>query len=262
MPHGILIISQMPHNFIYNIPDATHFYIISRMPHYYIHNISHATPLLGAIQRYLSGSFCALLGRGSNIGDAFRSLHALFGFGRNCNGDACTGDGGAGDPCTGDASAGDPRTDGGNAGTGDPRTGGVDAGAGDPRTGGYALTSSSESDNSSPAATLAASIAFAFAFAFALACSTKGAKTLSNSESEDSSRIDLSELESLEISLQSRNLLALPFRASCATQRLLLWPNCKQFVHFVYFLFNAPFRIRFTLRRPLFFAISRGNILG
>ena len=43
--------------------------------------------------------------------------------------------------------------------------------------------------------------AFAFALALALACSTKGANSLSNSESEDSSRIDLSELESLKISL-------------------------------------------------------------
>jgi len=110
------------------------------------------------------GSFCALLGRGPNAGDAFGSLRALFGFGRNCNGDA------------GNAGAGDPRTDGGRA-----------------------LTSSSESksDNSS----LAASIAFTFAFAFALACSTNGANSLSNSKSEDSSGVDLSELESLELSL-------------------------------------------------------------
>jgi hypothetical protein len=41
-----------------------------------------------------------------------------------------------------------------------------------------------------------------------------------------------------------------------------LWPNCRQFVHFVCFLFNVPFRIRFTLGRPLFFAISGGNISG
>jgi hypothetical protein len=142
------------------------------MPHYYIHNTSHATPLLEAIQRYLSGSFCALLGRGSNAGDAYGSLRALFGFGRNCNGDA--GNAGAGHACTRDAGAGDPRTDGESA-----------------------LTSSSGSDNSSPAA----SIAFTFAFAFALACSTKGASSLSNSKSEDSSGVDLSELESLEISL-------------------------------------------------------------
>jgi len=32
MPHRILIISQMPHNFIYNIYYATLFYIISQMP--------------------------------------------------------------------------------------------------------------------------------------------------------------------------------------------------------------------------------------
>jgi hypothetical protein len=43
--------------------------------------------------------------------------------------------------------------------------------------------------------------AFALALALALACSTKGANSLSNSESEDSSGIDLSKLESLEISL-------------------------------------------------------------
>jgi hypothetical protein len=128
------------------------------MPHHYIHNISYATPLLEAIQRYLLGSFCALLGRGSNASDAFGSLRALFGFGCNCNGDV--GNAGAGDPCTGR---------------------------------GRALTSSSESNNSSPAASIA--------FAFALACSTKGANSLSNSESEDSFGVDLSELESLKISL-------------------------------------------------------------
>jgi hypothetical protein len=155
------------------------------MLHYYIHNILHATPLLEAIQRYLLGSFCALLGRGSNASNAFSSLRALFSFGRNCNSDA--GNASAGDACTSDAGAGDPWIS--------------DASAGDPRTGGRPLTSSSESDNSSPAATLAASIAFAFAFAFALACSTKGANSLSNSESEDSSKVDLSKLESLEISL-------------------------------------------------------------
>jgi hypothetical protein len=150
------------------------------MPHHYIHNISHATPLLEAIQRYLLGSFCALLGRCSNASNAFGSLRALFGFGRNCNSDV--GNASASDRCTSRERA---------------------------------LTSSSESDNSSPAASIV--------FAFALACSTKGANSLSNSESEDSFRVDLSELELLKISLfQSRNLSALLFRASCATQRLLL----------------------------------------
>jgi hypothetical protein len=98
------------------------------MLHHYIHNILYATPLLEAIQQYLLGSFRALLGRGSNTGDA---------------GDA------------GNASASNPRTGRGCA----------------------------------------------FALALALACSTKGANSLSNSESEDSSGIDLSELESLKISL-------------------------------------------------------------
>jgi hypothetical protein len=83
------------------------------MPHYYIHNISHATPLLEAIQRYLLGSFYALLGRGPNAGDAFSSLCALFGFGRNCNGDV--GNASAGNACTSDANAGDLRTGGGRA---------------------------------------------------------------------------------------------------------------------------------------------------
>jgi hypothetical protein len=247
------------------------------MPHYYIHNISHATPLLEAIQRYFLGILRALLGRGSNASDAFGSFRALFGFGRNCNGDAgkavagpYTGDTGTGDACTGDAGTSDPPTC--NAGASDPPT--CDAGAGDPPSdradagdactgGGRALTSSSESDNSSPAATLAATLATssAFAFAFAPACSTKGANSLSNSESEDF--VDSSALESLELEslFQSRNLSALPFRAGCATQRLLLWPNCRQFVHFVCFLFRAPFRIRFTLGRPLFFPINGGNIL-
>jgi len=56
------------------------------------------------------------------------------------------------------------------------------------------------------------------AFALALACSTKGANSLSNFKSEDSSRINLSKLELLKISLfQSCNLLALLFCASCAT---------------------------------------------
>ena len=41
------------------------------MLHHYIHNILYATPLLEAIQRYLLSSFCALLGRGSNAGDAY-----------------------------------------------------------------------------------------------------------------------------------------------------------------------------------------------
>jgi hypothetical protein len=151
MPHGILIISRMPHNFIYNIYYATLLYIISRMLYnfiyniyyatllyiisqmlrYYIHNISYTT-LLEAIQRYLLGSFCALSGRGSNAGN--------------------TSD-------VSNASAGDPRTSRGCA------------------------------------------FALALALALALACSTKGANSLSNSELEDPSRIDLSRLESLEISL-------------------------------------------------------------
>jgi hypothetical protein len=100
------------------------------MLHHYIHNILYATPLLEAIQRYLSGSFRALRGRGSNTGDA---------------------------------------SDAGNASASNPRTG--------------------------------RGCAFALALALALACSTKGANSFSNSESEDSFGIDLSELESLEISL-------------------------------------------------------------
>jgi hypothetical protein len=182
MPHGFLLISRMPHNFIYNIYYATRF----------IHNIPDATPLVEAIQRYLLGSICALLGRGTNAdNDAFDSLRALFDFGRNCNGDTgnavagdATGDAGAGD-ATGDASAGPPTTD--------------EADAGDACTSrGRALTSLSEFDNSSPAATLAAISAFAssfaFAFAFALACSTKGSNSFSNSKPEDS--VDI--LESLK----------------------------------------------------------------
>jgi hypothetical protein len=95
--------------------------------------------------------------------------------------------------------------DAGNAGTGDPRTGGDCAFA----------------------------FAFALALALAIACSTKGANSLSNSE-----------LDSLllDISLsQSHALSALPFCAGCATQRLLLWPNYRQLVHFLCLRFKAPF---------------------
>ena len=150
MLHGILIISQMLYNFIYNIYYATLLYIIScilynniyniyyatllyiisQMLHYYIHNILYATLLLEAIQQYLLSSFCVLLGRGSNTSD------------------------------TGDAS---------NASASNPCT--------------------------------SRGCAFALALALALACFTKGANSFSNSELEDSSRIDLSKLELLEISL-------------------------------------------------------------
>jgi hypothetical protein len=61
-------------------------YFITRMPHNLYTNYSYATPLLEAIQRNLLGSFCALLGRNCNAGDAGDASNA-------CAGDPCTGGG-------------------------------------------------------------------------------------------------------------------------------------------------------------------------
>jgi hypothetical protein len=165
------------------------------------------------------------------LAGTFRAL-----LGRNCN---------AGD--TGDTGNTGDTGDAGDAGTGD--SGAVSS------TSELCKSDNSDSLFSAPAlaATLAATIAFAFAFAFALACSTKGANSLSNSELDSLLDISWSQL---------RALSALAFCAGCAIHRLLLWPNCRQFVHFVCFLFRAPFRILFTLGRPRFFAINRGNMFG
>jgi hypothetical protein len=134
------------------------------------------------------------LGRGSNAGNAFGSLRALFGFSCNCNSNA--GKASVGNVCTSNASASDPSTS--NAGTSDPPSDRANA-SNACTSGGRALTLSSEFSNSSLAITLAATLAAssAFAFAFALACFTKGANSCSNSELEEF--VDLSILELLKL---------------------------------------------------------------
>jgi hypothetical protein len=62
-------------------------YFITRMPHNLYTNYSHATPLLEAIQRNLLGSFCALLGRNCNAGDAGDASNTYTG--NPCTGGGC-----------------------------------------------------------------------------------------------------------------------------------------------------------------------------